>query len=186
MCKMPWPPLIAVAQEVGIDDESIIRALEQFQGIGRRFQRHELVWDQRRVMMIDDYGHHPTELARTIEAVRSGWPTRRLVMVFQPHRYSRTQDLFDDFVRVLTEVDVLLVLEVYAAGEQPLAGADGRALCRSVRSRGKLDPVFVEDRAELEGVLESLLNEDDVLLMQGAGDIGGIAGSLAESRGGQV
>jgi UDP-N-acetylmuramate--alanine ligase len=130
------------------------------------------------VMMVDDYGHHPTEVSATIAAARNAWPQRRLVMVFQPHRYSRTRDLFEDFTQVLSEVDVLVMLDVYAASEQPIPGADGRALCRAIRMRGKLDPVFVEDPTLLADTLKNILRADDVLLTQGAGNVGALAAAL--------
>ncbi|MBI5450541.1 MAG: UDP-N-acetylmuramate--L-alanine ligase [Gammaproteobacteria bacterium] len=172
---------ITVARELGIAEHAIRRALEQFQGVGRRFQRHDGLQVRRgRIMLIDDYGHHPTELDRTIEAVRAGWPSRRLVMVFQPHRYSRTQDLFDDFARVLSTVDALLLMEVYSAGEKPIPNATGRALARAVRMRGQIDPIFVEKSGELAELLQGVLEDGDILLLQGAGDIGGIAAALAE------
>jgi len=164
---------IAVAIEVGVDDAAIQRGLAGFAGIGRRFQVHgDLVLASGRVMVIDDYGHHPRELAATLEAVRTGWPGRRIVLAFQPHRYSRTRDLFEDFTQVLSEPDLLLLSEVYAAGEEPITGADGRALCRAVRARGKLDPVFVSEAAGFAELLPDLLTDGDILLFMGAGDVG--------------
>jgi UDP-N-acetylmuramate--alanine ligase len=131
---------IAVAHEVGISDEAIGQALTGFQGIGRRFQLYGEVQTPRgKVMLVDDYGHHPREVAATLRAARASWPERRLVVVFQPHRYSRTRDLFEDFTEVLSEADALLVLEVYAAGEKPVPGADSRTLCRAIRARGQVD-----------------------------------------------
>jgi len=129
-------------------------------------------------MLVDDYGHHPTEIAATLAAARSGWPGKRVVLAFQPHRYSRTRDLLDDFASVLSDADVLVVLEVFAAGEEPIAGADGRAIARAVRTRGGVEPVFVETLAELPAVLEGLLEEGDLLLTMGAGDIGAFASEL--------
>ena len=129
-------------------------------------------------MLIDDYGHHPTEVSATLEAVRQGWPARRLVLVFQPHRYTRTRDLLDDFGRALSDCDVLLVTEVYAAGEAPIAGADGRAICRAVRSRGLIEPVFVERIEELADSLRGVLHDGDVVLTMGAGSIGAVAQDL--------
>ncbi|MDX1594344.1 MAG: cyanophycin synthetase, partial [Gammaproteobacteria bacterium] len=176
---------IAVAGEVGVDDAAVLRGLAGFAGIGRRFQVHgELAVAGGRVTVIDDYGHHPREIAATLEAVRSGWPGRRVVLAFQPHRYSRTRDLFEDFARVLNEPDLLLMSEVYAAGEEPVAGADGRALCRAVRMRGKLDPVFAETAEGFLGLLPDLLVAGDVLLLMGAGDIGRVPGRLPEAFGG--
>jgi UDP-N-acetylmuramate--alanine ligase len=170
---------IAVARELDIDTASIQRALESFAGIGRRFQVNgELALPEGSVLFVDDYGHHPREIAATLAAVRSGWPERRLVTVFQPHRYTRTHDLFDDFAQVLVDADVLLICEVYDAGEEPVTGADGRALCRAVRSRGRVDPVFVEEVEGLPEVLVSLLEPGDVVLTLGAGSIGAVAASL--------
>ena len=130
--------------------------------------------------MVDDYGHHPTEVAATLAAARSGWPKRRLVLVFQPHRYSRTRELLDDFANVLSAADVLLVLDVYAAGETPIAGADGRAIARAVRGRGRVEPVFVETLDELAPLLAGLVEDGDLVLTMGAGDIGGYAQTLPE------
>jgi len=171
---------IAVATELDLSDADIQKALAEFQGIGRRFQiAGEIATRAGRVLLIDDYGHHPRELAPTIAAVRAGWPGRRLVVVFQPHRYTRTRDLFDDFAQVLSEVDVLVLCEVYAAGESPIAGADGRALARGIRARGQVDPVFVDDLETLSGVLADLLADGDLLLTLGAGDIGAVSQRLA-------
>ena len=133
-----------------------------------------------KVLLVDDYGHHPTEIAATLAAARSGWPGRRVVLVFQPHRYTRTFDLMDDFATVLSEADVLVLLDVYAAGEAPIAGADGRAIARAVRSRGAVEPVFVERLDELQPVLEGLLEEGDLVLTMGAGDIGAYAAGLPD------
>ncbi|MEO1246486.1 MAG: UDP-N-acetylmuramate--L-alanine ligase [Pseudomonadota bacterium] len=170
---------VAVAEELAIADEAVVRALESFEGIDRRFQTlGDVEMAAGRVLLVDDYGHHPTELAATLSAARSGWPDRRLVLVFQPHRYSRTRDLIDDFAQVLSEADVLILLDVYAAGEAPIAGADGRAIARAVRSRGAVEPVFVETLDELEPVLRDLLEDGDLLLTMGAGDIGAFAQTL--------
>lgn len=171
---------IAVATEDDIDDQSIIRALASTQGTGRRFDHlGEFSSGNGDVMLVDDYGHHPTEVDVTIKAARNGWPEKRLVMVFQPHRYTRTRDLYDDFAHVLEQVDVLLILEVYSAGEKPIAGADSRSLCRTIRRRGKIDPIFVPDNAALPSVLANILQNDDLILTQGAGDVGKIAKQLA-------
>ena len=170
---------IAVAWELGVAPEAIRTGLSGFEGIGRRLQRLGAVAvGDGEVELIDDYGHHPTELAATFEAVRSSWPERRLVVAFQPHRYSRTRDLFDDFAQVLSEPDVLLVTEVYPAGEEPIAGADGRGLCRAIRVRGKVDPVFVAEVEALPEALRSVLDAGDVLLTLGAGNIGAVAREL--------
>lgn len=170
---------IAVAQELGVGDDAIQRALAGFQGIGRRFQLYgEITTATGRVLMIDDYGHHPREIAATVNAIRAGWPQRRLVVAFQPHRYSRTRDLFEDFAIVLSEVDALALLEVYPAGEASIAGADGRALSRAIRGRGKVDPVFVDEIKKLPTALGGILRDGDVLLTLGAGDIGAAAAKL--------
>jgi len=170
---------VAVASELDIPDDVIQHALANFQGIDRRLQQlGEIQWPGGRAVIVDDYGHHPTEVAATLEAVRQGWPARRLVLVFQPHRYSRTRDLLDDFGRVLGECDVLLVTEVYAAGEAPIAGADGRAICRAVRSRGLMEPVFVESVDDLAESLRAVLHDGDVVLTMGAGNLGAVAQDL--------
>ncbi|MGB5338367.1 MAG: UDP-N-acetylmuramate--L-alanine ligase [Gammaproteobacteria bacterium] len=172
---------IAVATELGVSDTAIQQGLAGFQGIGRRFQMTgEITTAAGSVLMIDDYAHHPREIAPTLDAIRTGWPGRRLVTVFQPHRFTRTHDLFDDFTQVLSEVDVLVLCEVYAAGESLISGADGRALARGIRARGHVDPVFVEDLATLPAVLNDLLMDGDVLLTLGAGDIGAAAARLPE------
>ena len=170
---------VAVGTELNIPDAAIQRALAHFQGIDRRLQQlGEIQWPGGRALIVDDYGHHPTEVAATLDAVRQGWPTRRLVLAFQPHRYTRTRDLLDDFGRVLGECDVLLVTEVYAAGEAPIAGADGRAICRAVRTRGLMEPVFVERVDDLAESLLGILHDGDVVLTMGAGNIGAVAQDL--------
>ena len=170
----------AVGWQLGADAEAIRRALAGFQGIGRRFnQLGELQFEGGAALLVDDYGHHPRELAAVFAAARGGWPDRRLVVAFQPHRYSRTHDLFEDFVQVLAEVDALLLCEVYAAGESPMAGADGKSLARAVRARGRLDPVLVGRADELIDVLPDVLQDGDLLLLLGAGDIGQTARRLA-------
>jgi UDP-N-acetylmuramate--alanine ligase len=175
---------VAVATELDIPDAAIQRALANFQGIDRRLQQlGEIQWQGGRALVVDDYGHHPTEVAATLEAVRQGWPTRRLVLVFQPHRYTRTRDLLDDFGRVLGECDVLLVTEVYAAGEAPIAGADGRAICRAVRTRGHVEPIFIERVDDLAESLRGVLHDGDVVLTMGAGNIGAVAQDLKSRLG---
>jgi UDP-N-acetylmuramate--alanine ligase len=170
---------IAVATELEVEDAAIQRALSTFEGIGRRLESlGDVAIANGRVTVVDDYGHHPTEIAATLEAARQAWPGRRLVLAFQPHRYTRTRDLIDDFGRVLSEADALFVTEVYAAGEEPIANADGRAICRAVRGRGLLEPVFVEDVHELPAALGSLLADGDVVLTMGAGSIGAVAHEL--------
>ena len=172
---------IAVADELQIGDDAIVRALESFAGIDRRFQSlGEVETAGGRVLLVDDYGHHPTEVAATLAAAKSGYPERRVVLVFQPHRYTRTHDLMDDFATVLSSADVLVLLDVYAAGEDPIAGADGRSMARAIRSRGAVEPVFVEKLDDLASVLEDLLQDGDLVLTMGAGDIGAYATSLPE------
>jgi len=164
---------IAVGRYLGISDERIGEGLSQFKGIGRRFQvKGAFATRDGEALVVDDYGHHPRELEVTLEAARRAWPERRLVVVFQPHRYTRTRDLLDDFSSVLADQDPLVVTEVYAAGEAPIAGADGRALCRSIRQRGRTDPVFVESLDALPEVLQGIVRNGDVILTLGAGDIG--------------
>jgi len=172
---------IAVADDEGVADNAIVVALEKFAGVGRRFQVcGEFPFAEGDVMLVDDYGHHPRELEVTLDAIRKGFPDRRLVMIFQPHRYSRTRDLYEDFVRVLADADVLLLMDVYPAGEKPIAGADGRSLCGSIRQRGPVDPIFIERDESLELPLKRVLKPGDLLLTQGAGDIGGLAITLTD------
>ena len=172
---------IAVATEEGVSDDAIMRALIEFEGTGRRFDHlGEFETGNGNVMLVDDYGHHPSEVDVTIQAARAGWPDKRLVMIFQPHRYSRTRDLYDDFANVLEHVDVLVMLDVYAAGETPIAGADSRSLCRTIRSRAKIDPIFVPQAENLPAILANIIQNDDLVLTQGAGDVGKIARQLAE------
>ena len=179
---------VAVATEEGIDDEAILRALESFQGTGRRFDflgefpLEPVNGKSGTAMLVDDYGHHPTEVDATIKAARAGWPDKNLVMLFQPHRFTRTRDLYDDFANVLTQVDTLLMLEVYPAGEAPIPGADSRSLCRTIRGRGKIDPILVPDPAQVAEMLAPVLTGNDLILVQGAGNIGKIARSLAEIK----
>ncbi|MDC9580991.1 UDP-N-acetylmuramate--L-alanine ligase [Xenorhabdus sp. PR6a] len=179
---------VASATEEGIDDTAILASLAEFQGTGRRFDflgdfplKH-INGKQGSVMLVDDYGHHPTEVDATIKAARAGWGDKRIVMVFQPHRYTRTRDLYDDFANVLSQVDVLLMLDVYAAGETPIPGADSRSLCRTIRSRGKLDPIFVSDADQISVALSQVIENNDLVLVQGAGNIGKIARNLAETK----
>jgi UDP-N-acetylmuramate--alanine ligase len=170
---------VAVATEIGIADAAIQAALAGFQGIERRLQPlGDIRWPGGSALVVDDYGHHPTEIAATLDAARQGWAGRRIVLAFQPHRYSRTRDLLDDFGRVLAGADVLLVTEVYAAGEAPINGADGRAICRAVRSRGLVEPVFVERVEGLAEALRGVLNDGDLVLTMGAGNIGAVANDL--------
>jgi len=172
---------VAVAIEVGVDDASIQRALASFQGVERRMQHiADVQTSAGRVTIVDDYGHHPTEVAATLEALRQGYAGRRLVLAFQPHRYTRTHDLIDDFGKVLSTVEVLLVTEVYAAGEVPIPGADGRAICRAVRSRGLVEPLFVEKVEHLAESLKDLIRDGDVIVSMGAGNITTVAHGLPE------
>ena len=175
---------VAVARELGVSEADIARAFESFQGIDRRLQviaSFEI--EGRPITVIDDYAHHPREIEATLQAVRAGWPGRRLLVFFQPHRYSRTRDLIDDFATVLAGLDVLVVLEVYSAGEAPLGAADGRALCRAIRARGRVDPVFAEGVRDVGVLAADLARPGDVVLTLGAGDIGAapavIRGALA-------
>lgn len=172
---------IAVAMEVGVPDEAIVRALAGFRGVGRRFQSYgEIALGKgKSFTLIDDYGHHPAEIAPTIEAARGAFPKRRLVLAFQPHRYTRTRDCFEDFVRVLSSVDVLLLTEVYAAGENPIVAADGRALVRAIRVAGKVEPIFVEDVAGLSAAIREVVRPGDVVVTMGAGSIGSVPAALA-------
>ncbi|MFO1506797.1 MAG: UDP-N-acetylmuramate--L-alanine ligase [Lysobacterales bacterium] len=172
----------AVGWQLGVEPAAMQRALAGFRGVGRRLQLGgELALDSGTALLIDDYGHHPREIAAVFAAVRGGWPRRRLVVVFQPHRYTRTRDLIDDFAAVLAEADVLVLTGVYPAGEAPIAGADGHALSRAVRARGKVDPVYIEHPRTARSVLPPLLRDGDVLLLLGAGDIGAVAAELAAS-----
>ena len=173
---------LAVAVDEGLELAAIKQGLENFSGVGRRFDVQGVFpLGDGEIMLVDDYGHHPSEVAATILALREGWPDKRLVMLFQPHRYSRTSDLYDDFVDVLCEVDVLLLLEVYAAGEKKIAGADSRSLGRSIRLRGKVDPIFVQDEADVLGILEGIVADGDIVVTQGAGSVGALAKQLSET-----
>lgn len=172
---------IVVASDEGIADDAICNGLAKFQGVGRRFDFQGMfpTADGGSVMLLDDYGHHPTEVAATVAALRAGWPEARLVMIYQPHRYTRTKDLYDDFVKVLSDVDVLLMLDVYSAGEEAIPGADSRSLCRSIRQRGRIDPVFVKSEEEVRDVLQNLLRDGDIVITQGAGSVGALSRTLA-------
>ncbi len=172
---------ITVATELNVNDAAIIESLGDFKGVGRRFQLNgELTLTEGSVALVDDYGHHPREVAATLEALKQAWPDRRSVVVFQPHRYSRTKDLFEDFVNTLSSADVLILLEVYSAGEEPITGADGRALTRAIRIRGQVDPVFVESIEDLASILTGIIQPNDVLLTMGAGNVGHIATELPQ------
>jgi len=170
---------VAVASELGIEDAAIQRALAGFQGVDRRLQQiADVSTAVGRVTIVDDYGHHPTEVSATLEAVRQGYPGRRVLLVFQPHRFTRTRDLIDDFGKALSQADLLAVTEVYAAGEAPIAGADGRAICRAVRGRGVLEPLFIERVEELAAALKDVIRDGDVILAMGAGNISAVAHTL--------
>ena len=173
---------IAVAAELDIADAPLLKALAEFSGVDRRLQVQGTVTTVAgRVTFVDDYGHHPTELAATIAAARDAWPGRRLVVCFQPHRFTRTLALIDDFAQVLSTVDALILTNVYSAGETPLAGADGKSLARAVRVRGAVEPIFIEDLSELPAVLGQILKADDVVLTLGAGSIGAVAPTLPDA-----
>lgn len=172
---------IAVASDEGVTSDAIVTALEGFAGIGRRFEQlAQLETSEGEVVLIDDYGHHPAEVKATIEAMRRGWPEKRLVMVFQPHRYSRTRDLYEDFVDVLSEVDCLLLLDVYPAGEAPIVSADSKSLARSIRQRGQVEPIYVNELDKLPELLASQLQANDMVITQGAGNIGTVARTIAD------
>ena len=176
----------AVACDEGLPDAAIAAALAGFQGVGRRFElRGELPLKNGNALLVDDYGHHPAELRATFGAAREAWPGRRLVVIFQPHRFTRTRDLYEDFVAALSTVDVLILLEVYAAGEAPIRGIDGRALARSIRQRGRLDPVFAPGAAQVPALLPGILRDGDILLTQGAGDISALSRQLAAQGAGR-
>ncbi len=171
---------IAVACDEGLPDEAIQQGLVDFAGVGRRFtQLGEVVFPGGTALLVDDYGHHPTEVCATLDSVRQAWPERRLVMVYQPHRYSRTRDLYEDFVAVLSRCDVLVLLEVYAAGEEPVPGADGRSLARSIRQLGLVEPIFVAQIEDVPAVLCSVVRQGDVVITQGAGTVASLARELS-------
>jgi len=173
---------IGIATDEGVSDAAIGRALASFAGVGRRFQiQGEFAHQDGHVILVDDYGHHPKEVEVTIKAARQSHPNQRLVMLFQPHRFTRTRDCFEDFVEVLSHVDVLLLMEVYPAGEKPIVGADSRSLARSIRARGQVEPILVDPVDEqLPQVLQGLLRAGDLLLTQGAGNVGAVSNDLAQ------
>ncbi len=185
-----WPDALAaicIAHELGVSTQDMQAALFKFEGIGRRMHMYgDIKMKHGAVTLVDDYAHHPTEVAATLKAAKNAWPEKRLVAVFQPHRYTRTRDLFEDFSQVLAECDVLILTEIYAAGEEPIAGADGRALCAAIRARGKVNPVFIEDVEQLGSDLQSILKDGDLVLTMGAGSIGRVASQLKESLGAAV
>lgn len=174
---------IAVASDEGLSDQAIQLGLSGFQGVGRRFEIYgEYPVGSGSAMLVDDYGHHPREVAATVKAVREGWPDKRLVMVFQPHRYTRTRDLYEDFVQVLSSCDVLVLLEVYSAGEEEIPGADSRALCRSIRQRGLVDPIYVQCIEGVGDVLRDIVQAGDIVITQGAGSVGKLVKNLADRK----
>jgi UDP-N-acetylmuramate--alanine ligase len=172
---------IAIGREVGVADAAIAKALSEFRGVGRRFQRYGEVAlpGGGTYTLIDDYGHHPVEMAATMDAARGSFPGRRLVLAFQPHRYTRTRDLFEDFVKVLSTADVLVLADVYPAGEAPIVAADGRALVRAVRVAGQVEPVFVEALADMSATIRGIVRDGDVVVTMGAGSIGQVPAQLA-------
>jgi UDP-N-acetylmuramate--alanine ligase len=176
---------VAVGLEVQVSEQVIARALAEFKGVGRRFQRYGEIPlpGGGSFTLVDDYGHHPAEMDATLDAVRGAFPGRRLVLAFQPHRYTRTRDVFEDFVRVLSSVDVLLLAEVYPAGETPIVAADGRALTRAVRVAGKIEPIFIEQIIDLPQSILDIARPGDVVITMGAGSIGAVPRMLARSGG---
>ncbi len=175
---------IAVACDEGLDDSAIKAGLAGFTGVGRRFTRMgELQLPAGSALLVDDYGHHPTEVRATLDSARQAWPEKRVVMIYQPHRYSRTRDLYEDFVAVLSLCDVLVLLDVYAAGEEPIPGADSRSLTRSIRQRGQLEPIFAERLEDVQQILASVVRDGDVVITQGAGNVGALSRELAQSIG---
>ncbi len=176
---------IAVASELNVPDAAIVKALAEFRGVGRRFERYGEIAakDGGHFTLIDDYGHHPVEMQAVISAARGAFPGRRLVMVFQPHRYTRTRDCFEDFVKVLSSVDALILTEVYPAGEPPIVAADGRSLVRAVRVADKVEPLFVETPAELPQAILDMARDGDVVIVMGAGSIGQVAANTRELAG---
>ena len=177
---------IAVSSDEGVSDRAIVAGLKEFEGVKRRFQINNLEHENKRLMLVDDYGHHPNEVAATIQAVRDGWSETRLVMIFQPHRYSRTRDLYDDFVRVLSQVDLLILLDVYPAGEKRISGFDSRSLSQSIRQRGELDPIYVQSLDEAVKTLENIHTDGDIVLVQGAGNVNQVSKKIIEKYQGDL
>jgi len=171
---------VAVACDEGLGDTAIQQGLANFAGVGRRFELlGEIVFAQGKGLLVDDYGHHPTEVAATLDSAHQAWPDRRVLMIYQPHRYTRTRDLYEDFVAVLSRCDVLILLDVYAAGEDAIPGADSRSLARSIRQRGLLEPIFVESNDDVPVVLGDIFRDGDIVITQGAGSVGRLAQELA-------
>ena len=174
---------IAIATELNIDDEHICHALKNFSGVGRRFQQlGDYRLSKGKALFVDDYGHHPSEIEATVKAARACWPGKRLVMLFQPHRYTRTRDLFEDFVRVLSEVDALLLLDIYSAGQDPIPGITSEALCEKIQKAGGLKPIYVADKSQLVAQLDQVLQDGDVLMAQGAGSVSKIVADLLSAN----
>lgn len=175
---------IAVANEIGVPDTAIIKALSEFKGVERRFQHYGEIKlsDQNKITLIDDYGHHPTEVAATIAAARGAFPNRRLMLVFQPHRYTRTRDVFEDFVKVLTKADILLLTEVYSAGEEPILAADSKSLARAIRVQGKMEPIYVNNVDDLSATITRIARDGDVVLIMGAGSVAKVAPDIAQKE----
>lgn len=172
---------ITIATQLGVDDQAIIKSLETFKGVGRRFQMNgNIELADGHISLIDDYGHHPRELVATLEALHQAWPKRRKIIVFQPHRFTRTRDLFEDFVDVLSAVDILILLDIYTAGEAEIPGVNGQTLSQAIRMRGQVNPVFLKDRHDLAKILAGIVQVDDVILTMGAGNVGQIAAELPE------
>ncbi|MEE3278350.1 MAG: cyanophycin synthetase, partial [Pseudomonadota bacterium] len=172
---------VAVATEEGIADDPIRRGLRDFRGVGRRFETRQIAVGEKQLTLVDDYGHHPTEIENVLDTARRVWPTRRLLMVYQPHRYTRTRDLYDDFVRVLSDVDVLILIEIYSAGEQKIAGADSKSLAAGIRQRSDINPVLVSDPTEACEMVKKLADQDDVLIVQGAGNVSRVSAGMETS-----
>ncbi|GAB3539923.1 UDP-N-acetylmuramate--L-alanine ligase [Noviherbaspirillum agri] len=175
---------IAIARELGVDDKATQKALHEFNGVGRRFTRYGDIKlpNGGSFALVDDYGHHPVEMAATLAAARGAYPGRRIVLAFQPHRFTRTRDLFEDFVKVMSSVDALVLAEVYSAGEQPIVAADGRALAHALRVLGKVEPIFVEDITEMPATIMNMAKDGDVVITMGAGSISAVPGKLAQTR----
>jgi UDP-N-acetylmuramate--alanine ligase len=175
---------IAVGIELGVPEAAIAKALAEFKGVGRRFQNHGKVRlpGGGSFVLIDDYGHHPAEMAATLAAARGAFPGRRIVLAFQPHRYTRTRDCFEDFVKVLATADALVLTEVYPAGEAPIVAADGKALARAIRVHGRVEPIFVESAGEIPAAILGLARDGDVVLTMGAGSIGNVPAALLAAR----
>lgn len=172
--------VVAVACDEGLEDKAIQRGLANFEGVGRRFEQlGELRFNNGRGLLVDDYGHHPTEIAATLDSARQAWPDNRIVMIYQPHRFTRTRDLYEDFVEILSQCDFLILLDVYPAGEDPIPGADSRTLIRSIRQRGIVEPIFVEDSSNVPHVLRDVFRDGDIVITQGAGNVARIAQDLA-------